>query len=95
MATRMILLGAAAALAVGSLVGAPSAAAKPCPWGTSPSSFEGVCKPSSTAGGVAIPPNSAGDLRIDTTPGTLGSVNGIPCTPEHYGTCYGMIQNGQ
>jgi len=31
---------------------------------------------------------------VVNNPGQVGSVNGIPCTPEHYGTCLAMSQNG-
>lgn len=97
--TGKLVMFSAAALALGSVVAAPSAAARPCPWGTSPTSFEGVCAPGGSGGtaggGAVLPQTSAGGANVVSTPGGVGSVNGIPCTPEHYGTCLSMIQNGQ
>ncbi len=79
------------------VVASPAAADNTCPWGTKPTRFEGVCV--SGAGGGAgapvapvAPPGPAGGYV--GSPNGFGSVNGIPCTPEHYGTCYGLIQNG-
>ncbi|MCP9275008.1 hypothetical protein [Mycolicibacterium arenosum] len=94
----MVLLGCAAAVAFGSVLSASPAAAKECPWGTSPTRWEGVCSPGGsggTAGGGApiAPAPAAGGARIVNTPGSLSTVNGIPCTEEHYGTCLAMIQN--
>lgn len=90
----MVLVGCAAAVAFGSVLSASPAAAKECPWGTSPTRFEGVCSPSSTAGGAVVVAPPAGGANIVYPPGELPRVNGVPCTPEKWGTCYGMAQNG-
>ncbi len=78
------------------VVASPAAADKTCPWGTRPGNFPGICV-SGAQGGAAAPvapvSPSAGGTVIGNN-GGLATVNGIPCTPEHYGTCYGMIQNG-
>jgi hypothetical protein len=90
--TRGILLfGCAAAMAVGPLVVAAPAAA--CPYGTTQTRFDGVC----TAGGpgnVAVSPSGPSGNTVVNMPGQVSSINGIPCTPEHYGTCLAMSQSG-
>jgi hypothetical protein len=90
----ILVIGCAVAFAAAPLVVASPAAADGCPWGTAPTRWEGVCAKSSAGGGpnaVVSPPKGP---NIVNSPGGVGSVNGIPCTPEHYATCYGMIQNG-
>lgn len=92
----VLVFGCAVAFAAAPLVVAsPAAADKTCPWGTKPSSFSGVCV--SGAGGsapVAPVPPAGPQSGYSDQPAGVGSVNGIPCTPEHWGTCYGLIQNG-
>ena len=91
-----LLFGCAAAIAAGPLVVASQAVASPtvpqgCPWGTVQTRFDGVC----TAGGPGNPAVSPSGPSLNTVqgaPGQVGSVNGIPCTPEHYGTCLAMSQ---
>ncbi|SRR5258705_13590460 len=87
----LLLFGCAVAMAVGPLaVAAPAAA---CPYGTTQSRFDGVC----TAGGpgnIAVSPAGPSGANVVNNPGQLGSVNGIPCTPEHYSTCLAMSQSG-
>jgi hypothetical protein len=86
--------GCAAAFVAAPLVAASPAVAKECPYGTSARS-EGVCTAGGPAmqGGPVIPPQASppGPV-ISSSPGGIGSVNGIPCTPEHYGTCIAMQQ---
>ena len=91
-------------LVVGSavaFVGAPLVVASPasaeCPWGTKPTRFEGVCI-SGAGGGSApippVPPPAGGGAKIVNNPNGYDTVNGVPCTPEHYAVCYRMAQNG-
>jgi hypothetical protein len=87
----LMLFGCAAAIAVGPLVVASPAVAQGCPWGTVQTRFDGVC----TAGGPGNPaasPSGPSLNSVQGAPGQVGSVNGIPCTPEHYGTCLAMSQ---
>jgi hypothetical protein len=88
------------ACAVG-FVAAPLVVASPasadCPWGTKQTRFDGVCI--SGAGGgpapiIPVPPPAGGGAKIVNNPNGFDTVNGVPCTPEHYGVCYGMAQNG-
>ncbi|OBK71887.1 hypothetical protein [Mycobacterium sp. 1274761.0] len=93
-----VLVGFAIALAAGPLaVASPAAAETTCPWGTKPTRFEGVCISGGGGGAAAplppIPPPSNAGPHIVNNPNGFDSVNGIPCSPEHYGTCYGMSQN--
>ncbi|OBA96472.1 hypothetical protein A5662_17865 [Mycobacteriaceae bacterium 1482268.1] len=92
-----VLVGFAVAVAAAPLAAAsPAAADSTCPWGTKPTRFEGVCI-SGSGGGAAAPiapvPPSAGGPQIVHNPNGFDTVNGIPCTPEHYGVCYGLTQN--
>lgn len=94
----VLVFGWAVAVAAAPLVVAsPAAADSSCPWGTKPTRFEGVCI-SGAGGGSApippVPPGSGGGPDVVYNPNGFDSVNGIPCTPEHYGTCYGLTQNG-
>lgn len=94
----VLVFGWAVAVAAAPLVVAsPATADSSCPWGTKPTRFEGVCI-SGAGGGSApippVPPGSGGGANIVYNPNGFDSVNGIPCTPEHYGTCYGLAQNG-
>ncbi len=94
----VVVFGWAVALAAAPLVVAsPAAADSTCPWGTKPTRFEGVCI--SGAGGGAAPPvapipPSGGGPTVVNNPNGFDTVNGIPCTPEHYGVCYGLTQSG-
>lgn len=90
----IVAFGCAVLFAAAPLVVAAPAAA--CPWGTS-ERFPGVC----TKGGagvsgnpVVVPQASAPGPVISQSPQGIGSVNGIPCTPEHYSTCIAMTQAG-
>jgi hypothetical protein len=40
---------------------------------------------------IVIPPQGA-DVAI--APGSIGTINGIPCNEKHWGTCLAMQQNG-
>ena len=91
-----LLLGAGvcAALVAGTLCGtAPIAMA--CPSGTVQSDFSGVCVSGQSGqqtvtGGVSAPGTGA---VISGGPNSLPSVDGIPCTPQHLGTCIGLAQS--
>jgi hypothetical protein len=93
---KVVIFGCAVAFAAAPLVVASPAAAD-CPWGTKPTRFEGVCI-SGAGGGTApippVPPPPGGGAQIVNNPNGFDTVNGIPCTPEHYGVCYGLAQNG-
>lgn len=89
-----LFLGAAAyAVLVGGGLCATAAPALACPSGTVPSDFAGVCvsggqgeqaDPALPTGGGAV---YGGGLN------ELPSVDGIPCTPIHLGTCIGLSQS--
>jgi hypothetical protein len=92
----VLVFGCAAAFVAAPLVVASPASAD-CPWGTKPTRFSGVCI--SGAGGgsapvIPVPPAAGGGAQIVNNPNGFDTVNGVPCTPEHYGVCYGMAQNG-
>ncbi|MUL80656.1 MULTISPECIES: hypothetical protein [unclassified Mycolicibacterium] len=82
------------AAVLGQLAVAAPADAKRCPSGTVATKFEGVCVAGSSGGGMAPPvlPPSGGGPAIQNLPGQVPTVNGIPCTLEHYGTCVAMTQ---
>lgn len=72
---------------------ASPASAKPCPSGTSPTKWEGVCAKSGSNAPAFLPPGSTPGGEVVQNTGQLPSVGGIPCTPEHYATCMGMQQS--
>ncbi|WP_029111455.1 hypothetical protein [Mycobacterium sp. URHD0025] len=86
----------AVAAVLGQLAVAAPAEAKRCPSGTKATKFDGVCVAGSSGGmGAVAPPvmaPSTGGANIQSQPGQLPTVNGIPCTIEHYSTCYAMTQ---
>ena len=92
----ILVLGCAVAFAAAPLVVAsPAAADSTCPWGTKPTHFDGVCISGGGGGAAApIPPVPPSGPGLNINPNGVGSVNGIPCTAEHYGLCQAMIQNG-
>ncbi|MEZ0049161.1 hypothetical protein ABIA30_000151 [Mycobacterium sp. MAA66] len=102
---RAVLIGSCAVgLVMGTLsAGALSASAPAfaCPYGTVPSHFSGVCTAgqAGNAGPQAVPPQTTNSgsngAQITQSVGGLQTVNGIPCTPEHQGTCIGLIQSQQ
>jgi hypothetical protein len=87
----IVLFGCAVAVAAGSLVVAAPASA--CPYGTTESRFEGVCV-AGGPGNIAVSPQGPSGNNIVQNPGQLATVNGIPCTPENYGTCLALSQQG-
>ncbi len=82
----VLLIGA------GACVTAPPAAA--CPYGTVPGDFAGVCVSGGTGGGEVAPaaPAQTGAV-FGGGPNQLPSVDGIPCTPQHLGTCIGLAES--
>lgn len=94
----ILIIGCAAAMAAAPLVAASPASAKDCPYGTVPTKFDGVCVQGQAGGfgapGVVVPPQaSAPGAVVVNNPNGYGTVNGIPCTPEHIGTCIGLQQS--
>ncbi len=85
--------GTCVALAAAGLLASP-APASACPYGTVPSDFPGVCV-SGTSGGQAVAPNPPPHTGavFGGGPNQLPTVNGIPCTPEHLGTCIGLAES--
>jgi len=88
----IVLFGCAVAVAAGSSVVA-AAPASACPYGTTPSRFEGVCV-AGGPGNIAVSPVGPSTGQIVQNPGQVAQVQGIPCTPEHYGTCLALSQQG-
>ena len=80
------------ALASGSLALAAPAAAD-CPSGTVPTRFPGVCVAGQSGGQVpqAVGPS---DVSTNFAPNQIPTMNGVPCNWQHWGTCWGMAQNG-
>lgn len=97
----VLMMGCAVAFAAGSLLSASPALAKECPWGTT-KRFEGVCTQAPTMGQGAS--NPGGQLVVPPAasppgapfipnPNGVGTVLGIPCTPENYGKCIALQQS--
>jgi hypothetical protein len=92
----VLVFGCAAAFVAAPLVVASPASAE-CPWGTKPTRFDGVCI--SGAGGGSAPvipvaPPAGGGPTVVNNPNGYDTVNGIPCTPEHWAVCYAQTQSG-
>jgi len=94
MVRNILIGGCALALGFGSLAVAAPASAD-CPDGTVATHFSGVCvaAPSGSQQGVPAFINPS-DIGAGPPPiGGLPSVDGIPCTPQHLGTCIGLSGN--
>jgi hypothetical protein len=91
-----LVFGWTLALVAAPLALASPAAAKECPWGTKLTHWDTCVSGAGTAAApvVPVPPASGGGPNIVNNPNGYDTVNGIPCSSEHYATCYGMIQNG-
>lgn len=90
----ILALGSALALVSAPVILASSASAQTCPSGTSPTRWEGVCAKSGSNAPSFLPPGSTPGGGVVQRPNELPSVGGIPCTPEHYGTCLALQQSG-
>jgi hypothetical protein len=92
----VVVFGCAVAFAAAPLVVASPAAAKECPWGTKLTHWDTCVSGAGTAAApvLPVPPSGAGGPTIVNNPNGFDTVNGIPCTPEHWGVCYGLTQNG-
>jgi hypothetical protein len=90
-----VLATAAACAVVPLVVASPAAADKDCPWGTKLTHWNTCVSGQGTAAApiIPVPPPSGGGPDIVNNPNGFDTVNGVPCTPEHYGVCYGMSQN--
>lgn len=98
MRRQFVVFGCSVVLAAAPLVLAPAAVATGCPYGTVPTSFSGVCVQGQSGafgsqGTVVAPQASQPGAQISGTPGGLQSVDGVPCTPQHIGTCIGLQQS--
>lgn len=73
---------------------AAAAPASACPFGTVASDFSGVCVSGVSGGGQAVEPAPAHVGAVfGGGPNELPTVDGIPCTPQHLGTCIGLAQS--
>jgi hypothetical protein len=92
--SAIVVVGCAvSAVAAPLVVAAPASAT--CPNGTAQTHWEGVCSQVGSSGPAYLPPSVQGpSANVVTNPNGVGSVNGIPCTPEHYGTCIALQQSG-
>ena len=73
---------------------AAAAPASACPSGTVASDFAGVCVSGASGGGQAVESAPAqGGAVFGGAPNELPSVDGVPCTPQHLGTCIGLAQS--
>lgn len=96
----VLLAGCAVAFASSALLAASPAQAKECPWGTTQTRFEGVCTQAPTmgagasGGGLVVPPSaSPPGAPFIPNPNGVGTVLGIPCTPENLGKCIALQQS--
>ncbi|GAC1407366.1 MAG: hypothetical protein NVSMB60_27740 [Mycobacterium sp.] len=97
---RGILVACATFATVMGSVAVAAPASATCPYGTVQTHFSGVCTGGQAGSGapaqVVVPPSvSAGGADVSSLPGSgLTSVDGIPCTPQHQGTCIALQQSG-
>lgn len=72
---------------------APTAMA--CPSGTVPTDFGGVCVSGGEPGGQPVNGElpAVGGAVFGGGVDSLPSVDGIPCTPQHLGTCIGLTES--
>jgi hypothetical protein len=89
---RILIACCSVAIPMGAIAVAVPASAEGCPWGTV-ARFDGVCTQGQSGGapppGITVPPQGA---DVVTMPGQFPTVNGIPCTDEHFAVCYAMSQ---
>ena len=88
---KTFLNAGACALLVGAGLCATAAPASACPNGTVPSDYAGVCVSGTSGGGQAVAPAPPQTGAVyGGGPNELPTVDGIPCTPQHLGTCIGL-----
>jgi hypothetical protein len=90
---RPILIALSTFAAVlGSLVIASPASAEGCPYGTV-ERWAGVCTKGPGGGPppmpIVIPPQGS---DVAMVPGSIPTMNGIPCNEKHWATCFAMSQ---
>lgn len=88
--------GAITGLLMALLAAAPAQADDGCPVGQSADGYTGECTLDITPASYDGPLHAGFSTDIVINPyggGEIPSVNGIPCTPEHIGTCIGMGYN--
>jgi hypothetical protein len=88
---KIVVNAGACVVLVGAGLCATAAPASACPNGTVPSDYAGVCVSGTSGGGQAVAPSppQAGAV-YGGGPNELPTVDGIPCTPQHLGTCIGL-----
>lgn len=91
---RSVLGVGVCVLVIGAGAGVTAAPAVACPYGTVPSDYSGVCVSGTSGSGQAVPvaPPHFGAAYAGG-PNELPSVDGIPCTPQHLGTCIGLAES--
>ncbi len=91
---KLVICTGACALLIGAAAGVTAAPAAACPAGTVPSDFAGVCVSGTSSSGQVVPvaPPHFGAV-YGGGPNELPSVDGIPCTPQHLGTCIGLAES--
>lgn len=91
---KLFVGAGACAVLLGAGACATAAPAAACPLGTVQSDFSGVCVSGQSGGGQAFTPAPPHVGAVyGGGPNELPSVDGIPCTPEHLGTCIGLAQS--
>lgn len=94
---KLVIGAGLCATLVGTALCATAPTAGACPSGTVPSDFSGVC----VSGGQPDGQPVNGELTAPIGEGavisggsdSLPSVDGIPCTPLHLGTCIGLSES--
>ncbi len=94
MVRNLLVGGCALTLGFGSLAVAAPASAD-CPAGTVATHFDGVCEaaPAGSQQGVPAVVNPSGPGAGSSSIDGLPAVDGIPCNPQHIGTCIGLGGN--
>jgi hypothetical protein len=88
---KIVVNAGACVVMVGAGLCATAAPASACPYGTVPSDFSGVCVSGTSGGGQAVAPSPPQTGAVyGGGPNELPTVDGIPCTPQHLGTCIGL-----
>ena len=91
---KMLVNAVVSALLLGAVACATASPAAACPSGTVPTDFAGVCVSGQSGGPQVVPPAPAHVGAVFAGgPNELPSVDGIPCTPQHLGTCIGLAES--